>query len=199
MTNDEPTPDEMDPQAFDEPDFDDEPDVGEEAFDEQDAEPPHPVNWYLLRADDLEEEWFELNRWVEQLRRTYALPASVIPPMWHRHPELLWELSALHLHWLCAYDPEQNGSAPLAWHRDFAESRQRLREMVANCGTRLDRDRPARQTTWPGEDPADPIEDVFVADRDKDFVAYVAEQVAERRAAEAAFLAGADPSTGEVL
>ena len=45
----------------------------------------------------------------------------MVPPFWHRHPELLWELSALHLHWLSAYDPEQNGSAPLGWHRDVPE------------------------------------------------------------------------------
>ena len=76
--------------------------------------------------------------------------------------------------------------------------RPRLREWVAASGTRLDRDRPTRQTTWHGEEPADPIEDVFVADRDRDFVDYVAAQVAERRAAEDAFYAGADPVTGEV-
>jgi hypothetical protein len=95
---------------------------------------------------------------VDWLRRTYGLPASVIPPFWHRHPELVWELSALHLHWLCAYDPEQNGSAPLGWHRDFADARAALRDWVAACGTRLDRDRPekTRQTVWPGEDPASP-------------------------------------------
>ena len=78
-------------------------------------EPPHPVNWNLLTANDLEAELLELNRWVDWLRHTYGLSASVVPPYWHRHPELLWELSALHLHWLCAYDPEQNGSAPLGW------------------------------------------------------------------------------------
>src|SRR5690625_5683324 len=92
------------------------------------AGPPHPVNWNLLSADDLEAEWLELNRWVDWLRKTYGLPASVIPPFWHHHPELVWELSALHLHWLCAYDPEQNGSAPLGWHRDFVDARQRLRD-----------------------------------------------------------------------
>ncbi|MGP5054445.1 hypothetical protein ACTXJ3_04940 [Brachybacterium paraconglomeratum] len=151
------------------------------------AGPPNPVNWHLLSADALEAEWFELNRWVETLRRTYGLPASVIPPFWHRHDELLWELSALHLHWLCAYDPEQDGSAPFGWHRDFADSRNRLRDWVASSGTRLDRDRPTRQTAWPGEDPADPVEDVFVADRDQDFVDYVAEQVAARREAEEEF------------
>ncbi|MGO1318548.1 MAG: hypothetical protein ACTMIR_16185, partial [Cellulomonadaceae bacterium] len=110
------------------------------------AGPPNPVNWHLLSADALEAEWFELNRWVETLRRTYGLPASVIPPFWHRHDELLWELSALHLHWLCAYDPEQDGSAPFGWHRDFADSRNRHRDLVASSGTRLDRDRPTRQT-----------------------------------------------------
>lgn len=167
--------------------------------DEMEAGPPHPVNWYLLRADELEAEWYALNRWVETLRRTYGLPASVIPPFWHRHGELVWELSALHLHWLCAYHPDQDGSAAFGWHRDFADARQRLREWVAASGTRLDRDRPTRQTTWPGEDPADPVQDVFVADRDRDFVDYVAEQVAARRAAEDAFYAGVDPATGEVI
>ncbi|MGP5386931.1 hypothetical protein [Brachybacterium tyrofermentans] len=160
--------------------------------------PPGPVNWYLLSADALENEWYELNRWVERLRRTYGLPASVIPPMWHRHDELVWELSALHVHWLCAYHPEQDGSAPFGWHRDFADARNRLRDWVAASGTRLDRDRPTRQTTWPGEESAEPVADVFVADRDQDFVEYVAAQVAERRAAEDAFFAGADPETGEI-
>jgi len=194
-----PGPDEPQPDDFPD-DIDlDEDDYDTENEDEEDVGPPHPVNWYLLRADALEEEWYELNRWVETLRRTYGLPASVIPPFWHRHDELVWELSSLHVHWLCAYHPEQDGSAPFGWHRDFADARQRLREWVAASGTRLDRDRPTRQTTWPGEDPADPVEDVFVADRDRDFVDYVAAQVADRRTKEDAFYAGADPDTGEVL
>lgn len=61
--------------------------------------PPHPINWNLLTAHELEQELLELNRWVDWLRHTYGLPASVIPPAWHKHPELVWELSALHLHW----------------------------------------------------------------------------------------------------
>ena len=114
------------------------------------------------------------------------------------HPELLWELSALHLHWLCAYDPEQNGSAPLGWHRDFADARQRLRDWVAACGTRLDRDRPTRQTVWPGEDPAEPVEDRIIANRDEDFVQFVLDDVAARKQAEDEFYAGLDPATGEL-
>ncbi len=123
------------------------------------------------------------------LRHTFGLPASVLPPFWHRHPELVWELSALHIHWLCAYDPEQNGSAPSGWHRDFADTRSRLRDWVAASGTRLDRDRPTRQTTWPGEDPAPAIEDIVIADREQDFRAFVQADVARRQEAEDAFFA----------
>ncbi len=157
------------------------------ATDLEAAGPPHPVNWNLLSADDLEAEWLELNRWVDWLRKTYGLPASVVPPFWHHHPELVWELSALHLHWLCAYDPEQNGSAPLGWHRDFVDARQRLRDWVAASGTRLDRDRPTRQTTWPGEAPAPQVEDIVIADRDDEFTDFVLADVAQRRAEEEAF------------
>ena len=162
------------------------------------AEPPHPINWNLLNADDAEVEWLELNRWVDWLRHAYGLPASVIPPAWHTHPELLWELSALHLHWLCAYDPEQEGSAPLGWHRDFADARQRLREWVAASDTKLDHDRPTRQTVWPGEEPADPIEDIPIIDRDAEFVEFVMADVQARREAEDAFYRDLDPDTGEV-
>ncbi|ODU06356.1 MAG: hypothetical protein ABS81_04905 [Pseudonocardia sp. SCN 72-86] len=162
-------------------------------------EPPHPVNWNLLTADEAEAEWLELNKWVDWLRRTYGLPASVVPPFWYRHPELVWELSALHLHWLAAYDPELNASAPLGWHRDFADARQRLRDWVAACGTRLDRDRPTRQTSWPGEDPAEPVEDCVIDDRNHDFVQFVLRDVAARRQAEDEFYAGLDHETGELL
>lgn len=160
-------------------------------------EPPGPINWNLLTADDAEAAWLELNQWINWLRTTYGLPASVIPPMWHRHPELHWELSALHTHWLCAYDPQQNGSAPIGWHRDFADARQRLRDWVAACGTRLDRDRPTRQTVWPGEDEAEPIEDTPITDRDEDFVAFVIADVERRRELEQ-FYATLNPDTGEV-
>jgi len=165
--------------------------LADDAFDELEgpllAEPPHPINWNLLTAEEAETEWIELNRWVNWLRRTYGLPASVVPPFWHRHPELVWELSALHLHWLCAYDTDQHGSAPFGWHRDFADARQRLRDWVATSGTRLDRDRPTRQTAWPGEPSADSVEDVVINDRDNDFVDFVTGDTSRRRQAEADF------------
>lgn len=165
---------------------------GPAAAADESAGPPQPVNWNLLSAHELEQEWLALNRWVDWLRKTYALPASVIPPFWHRHDELKWELSALHLHWLGAYEPDQNASAPLGWHRDFAAARQRLRDWVAASGTRLDQDRPSRQTAWPGEAPTPTVEDTHITDRRQDFVQFVLEQVAKRRAAEDAFFARLD-------
>ncbi len=159
-------------------------------------EPPHPINWNLLTADEAEAEWLELNGWVNWLRKTYGLGPSVIPPLWHRHAELVWELSALHLHWLGAYDPDQHASAPLGWHRDFADARFRLRDWVAACGTRLDRDRPTRQTAWPGEDPSEPTQDSTITNRDEDFVQFVLDDVARRRHAEDAFEGDSPPSRG---
>jgi len=150
-------------------------------------EPPHPVNWELLTAAEAEIEWLELNGWIDWLRRSYGLPATVIPPLWHRHPELVWELSALHLAWLCAYEPEADGAAPLGWHRDFAETQQRLREWVSACGTKLDRDRPTRQTYWPGEEPGPDGAETVIVNRDEDFVQFVVDDVAGRRAAEELF------------
>ncbi|WP_344062427.1 hypothetical protein [Nostocoides vanveenii] len=152
-------------------------------------EPPHPVNWNLLTAHELEQEWLALNRWVDWLRRTYGLTVAVVPPFWHHHPEMVWELSALHLHWLGAYDPEQNASAPLGWHRDFADARERLRYWVTACGTRGDRDRPTRQAVWPGEDPAPTIQDFTFTDRDTEFVEFVIAQVRKRQEAEDEFYA----------
>jgi hypothetical protein len=170
---------------------DPEPRFGATAIDDADgpvtSEPPRPVNWNLLTAEDAETEWIKLNRWVNWLRRTYGLPASVIPPFWHRHPELVWELSALHLHWLCAYDPDQHGSAPFGWHRDFADARQSLHDWVSACGTRLDKDRPTRQTPWPGEPPSGAAADAVIPNRDEDFVRFVLDDVERRREAERLF------------
>ncbi len=131
-------------------------------------------------------------------RRTYGLPASVVPPFWHHHPELLWELSALYLHWLCAYGPEQNSSAPCAWHCDSADTCQRLRDSVAASGTRPDRDLPTRNPTWPGEGLARSVEDVVIQDRVEECVDFVLAEVAKRREKEDAFYRTLDPETGEV-
>ena len=147
--------------------------------------PPVPINWNLLDAEQAEIEWHDLDLWVKWLKGTFGLPPNIVPPYWHRHDELVWELSALHSHWLSCYHESASPSAPVSWMREFAEARSRLRDWVSICGTRLDRDRPTRQTTWPGELPADAGGEIEIRDRNKDFAEVVREDVLRRRRIEA--------------
>ncbi len=186
MTDNTPTPpetDEPDDDTFDhEAGIDD---FGDDTAPGDDGSavpaPPRPVNWDLLSPSDAEHEWLTLNEWVHWLRKTFSLTAAVVPPLWHRHPELVWELSALHTHWLGAYDAEQDGSAPLGWLTDFAVSRERLREWVNLAGTRLRTDRPSRQAIWPGEDPAPEPRDTPIENREDDFYTFVRADVQRRQ------------------
>ena len=155
--------------------MDDEPSFGTE----RDL-PPRPINWNLLDAPTAAIEWRDLDAFVTWLKNTFGLPPGIVPPYWHRHDELIWELSALHTHFLACYSDTASPSAPIAWMREFADSRQRLREWVANCGTRLDRDRPTRQTAWPGEPATDVGGEVEIADRARDFHKFVHEDVSRR-------------------
>lgn len=144
-----------------------------------------PVDWRTLTSSEAEAQWRALNKFVAWLRTTYGLPPTVLPPLWHRHPELVWELSALHTHWLACFEPGSSGSGPIAWHADFADARERLREWVSISGTRLDRDRPTRTTTWPGEAAAEAVDEQPITDRHADFAAFVEADVAFRRATQA--------------
>lgn len=150
------------------------------SFATQDGQIVRPINWNALTAEEARYAWADLDAWVSWLRTSYGLPAAVIPPFWHRHDELIWELSALHTHWRNSYDPDNSPSAPIAWHREFTEARARLREWVAACGTRTDNDRPTRQTPWPGEQPPSQPAEVNLADRNADFAAFVDDDLAIR-------------------
>ena len=145
------------------------------------------VNWHDLTPADARAQWHRLDRCVTQVRKDYGLAPNVIPPLWHRHPELVWELSALHTFWLNAYGPGAQATSPLMFQRYFAESRTRLREWVATCGTKIDTDRPTRQTAWPGETPHTTAPERPIVDRQADFQAFVTADVARRKQA-----AGAD-------
>lgn len=147
--------------------------------------PPESINWNLLGSEDADREWHDLDAWVTWLKMAFGLPPSIVPPYWHRHDELVWELSALHTHWLSCYHESASPSAPIAWMRDFADARHRLRDWVAICGTRLDRDRPTRQTVWPGEKGVELGDEISITDRRSDFEEVVRADVCRRGAAEA--------------
>lgn len=143
--------------------------------------PDGPINWLTLGPEEARSALLDLNRWVDFVRVAYGLPPTVIPPFWHRHDELIWELSALHLHWLNAYDPHASLSSPSHWHSDFAAARLRLRDWVATNGTRLDRDRPTRVTAWPGEPPYAVTSELEIANREDDFRDFLHEDFLQRQ------------------
>ena len=163
--------------AYDEAEI---PEEVEQHFTEVLQRQAHPVIWHRLPPEVAEDYWRELDRWVTWLRTTFALPPAVLPPMWHRHSELVWELAALHGRFHDCYKPSADPSGPIAWMQDFAHSRERLREWVAISGTRMDRDRPTRQTIWPGEHPQPVSKETTVINRADDFEAFVVADVAAR-------------------
>lgn len=147
---------------------------------------PRTINWHALTPEDLEQELLALNEWVDWLRHEYGLPPQIIPPMWHHHWELIWELSALRQHWLICYDQQAKGNMGVIWHNDFAAGRERLRDWVSISGTRLDRDRATRVTAWPGGEAEDwtapDATEQPVTERSADFVSFVFEAVQAREA-----------------
>jgi hypothetical protein len=116
-------------------------------------EPPHPVNWNLLTAHELEQEWLALNRWVDWLRRTYGLQVAVIRRSGITTRDGLGTLGAAPALARCL--------RPRAERVRTARLAPRLRRRppaTPLLGHRLrhswDRDRPTRQAAWPGEEPA---------------------------------------------
>ena len=147
--------------------------------------PPEPINWNLLDAEDAELEWHDLDAWVTWLKITFGLPPSIVPPYWHRHDELVWELSALHTHWLSCYHETASPSAPIAWMRDFADAR-------TGCGTGSRSAAPASTATarparrsGPARTAVELGGEIAIADRQRDFEEFVRADVLRRRRAEA--------------
>jgi hypothetical protein len=144
---------------------------------------PHPVNWCTLGPDEAEREWARLDAWVYWLRDRFGLTPQEVPPAWHRHDPLVWELSALRTAWLACHAPDASPLAPLTWLRDFHDARDRLRQWVQDLGTELKQDRPTREVTWPGE-PALPNPGwETIVDRASDFGVHVADDVTARQEA----------------
>jgi hypothetical protein len=146
---------------------------------------PGAINWNLLLAEEAEYEWHDLDQWVKWLKSSHGLSPSIVPPFYYLHDELVWELSALHTHWLNCYHLTASPSAPIAWRRDFEDAKRRLRDWVAISGTRLDRDRPTRVTPWPGETPVVQPAEITIQDRDHHFEEFVRRDVQRRRRIEA--------------
>lgn len=99
---------------------------------------PLPIVWSAHTPEDQELLLEELDLWVDWLTDRYRLDHRVVPHCWHDHPEILEELSALHLAWQGAYASTAMPDAPLRWHEQFAAACARLNDWVARTGCRPD-------------------------------------------------------------
>lgn len=89
----------------------------------------------------------ELDLWVDWLTDRYRLDHRTVPHCWHEHPELLEELSAVHLAWQGAYVSTAAPDEALRWHEHFAAAASRLNDWVARIGCRPDSHRPRERST----------------------------------------------------
>lgn len=97
---------------------------------------PVPIVWSAHTTEDAALLLEELDVWVNWLIERYRLDQRTIPECWFEHPELLEEISALHLAWEGAYATTAAPDAPLSWHEHFAAARDRVISWVARSGCR---------------------------------------------------------------
>lgn len=105
---------------------------------------PVPIVWSAHSPDSQTLLREELNLWIDWLTDRYRLDHRTVPDCWHDHPELLEELSALHLAWQGAFATSASPDAPLRWHEQFAAAINRLTDWVARTGCRPDGHRARR-------------------------------------------------------
>lgn len=103
---------------------------------QQPSTPPVVFAWSAQSTDDTLLFLEDLELWVGWLADRYRLDHRLVPDCWRQHPELVEELSALHLAWEGSFSITASYDAPLLWHERFANSRVRISEWVARLGCR---------------------------------------------------------------
>jgi hypothetical protein len=127
--------------------------------------------WAAMGPMGAENLWRRLASWVGWLRGRYPL-AEALPGCWWRHPELVEEITALHLAWRAAYsDPTAALTAPIDWHAHHLPAfLARVRTWGVHC-TDAHRDRP------------DSLYDANGVDRPAEFDEFIADDARRRQGA----------------
>lgn len=122
-----------------------------EILDESPPFPP-PTCWWDLAPAEYEATRTDLEAWVRDFARHTRVPASLLPPCWPRHPELVWLWGALRDYAAFAFHPLQMSSEAIGFVRAWETIHHQLREAVANltCTATTHHDRPAAR--WTGLD-----------------------------------------------
>ena len=105
-----------------------------------------PVRWRDLGPEDAAPEWAALRDWVQWVTTRFDIPITLIPNCWWQHPALVEELSALHVAWRTAYDPQDSGLGPLMWLERWHAARTRLR--AAYSGSCSNGHKDTKRRSW---------------------------------------------------
>jgi hypothetical protein len=89
------------------------------------GELPHPIFWPALTADEAEQEWDLLRRWVDQLRVRYA-NLTRVPDCWWRHNDLVEVLAALRDFEGACFSATAPATAAVEWQRALRDMEIRM-------------------------------------------------------------------------
>lgn len=108
------------------------------------------IDWRALDANGARAAWDRLIAWSEWLVETFPI-AAVLPSCWAQHPALVWDLSAMHLAFVGAYeDPDAGRTAPLVWIEQLHRATMRWRDWDnASCGSKGRHVTDFRPFVWP--------------------------------------------------
>lgn len=112
------------------------------------ADGTRAVRWRDLPPELAPLEWQTLREWVEWVTVRFDVPVSLIPNCWWKHPALVEELSALHVAWRTAYDPQDTGLGPVMWLERWHNAKARLRN--AYPGSCTDEHHEPKRRSWEG-------------------------------------------------
>lgn len=106
-------------------------DFGEDPFERTFGQLRGPVHWPSLTLDEARDRMLQLDEWVGQLVRRFAIEPRIIPPCWARHGALVEILSALRDHERAAYADTASPTAAVDFVRALHDSQLFLAEHVA--------------------------------------------------------------------
>lgn len=91
------------------------------------------VRWREIAVEDRVDAWVGLRRWVDWLVAEFALPASVVPPCWFAHPQLVEELYAgMNMEYKAFEEQAPSMNPQMFWLPHLQQMTMRMRMMVEN-------------------------------------------------------------------
>ncbi|MGO4362284.1 hypothetical protein [Terrabacter sp. RAF57] len=106
-------------------------DFGADPFEHAFGQLRGPVHWPSLTEDEARERMLELDDWVTDLVRRFAIEPRFVPPCWAKHGALIEILSALRDHERADFADTASPTAGLDFIRALHDGHHFLAEHVA--------------------------------------------------------------------